>query len=57
MNTAADYEEARRDSGSGAQVSEETPVNYFEFRDVCKSFDERLVLDHVRLRGEARRTA
>jgi phospholipid/cholesterol/gamma-HCH transport system ATP-binding protein len=21
--------------------------NYFEFRDVCKSFDERLVLDHV----------
>jgi len=28
-------------------VSEETPVNYFEFRDVCKSFDERLVLDHV----------
>jgi len=35
------------DSGSGAQVSEEKPVNYFEFRDVCKSFDERLVLDHV----------
>ncbi|HWT88168.1 MAG TPA: ATP-binding cassette domain-containing protein [Candidatus Angelobacter sp.] len=28
-------------------MSEETPVNYFEFRDVCKSFDERLVLDHV----------
>jgi len=28
-------------------VSEEKPVNYFEFRDVCKSFDERLVLDHV----------
>ena len=22
-------------------------VNYFEFREVCKSFDERLVLDHV----------
>ena len=28
-------------------MSEEKPVNYFEFRDVCKSFDERLVLDHV----------
>jgi len=28
-------------------VSEQRPVNYFEFRDVCKSFDERLVLDHV----------
>jgi phospholipid/cholesterol/gamma-HCH transport system ATP-binding protein len=28
-------------------VSEENPVNYFEFREVCKSFDERLVLDHV----------
>jgi phospholipid/cholesterol/gamma-HCH transport system ATP-binding protein len=28
-------------------VNEEKPVNYFEFRDVCKSFDERLVLDHV----------
>jgi ABC-type transporter Mla maintaining outer membrane lipid asymmetry ATPase subunit MlaF len=28
-------------------VSEEKPTNYFEFRDVCKSFDERLVLDHV----------
>jgi len=28
-------------------VSEEKPVNYFEFREVCKSFDERLVLDHV----------
>jgi len=28
-------------------VSEEKPVNYFEFRGVCKSFDERLVLDHV----------
>jgi len=28
-------------------VSEEKPVNFFEFRDVCKSFDERLVLDHV----------
>src|SRR5260370_33488366 len=35
------------DSGSGAEVSEEKPVNYFEFREVCKSFDERLVLDHV----------
>jgi phospholipid/cholesterol/gamma-HCH transport system ATP-binding protein len=28
-------------------VSEEKPVNYFEFRDVCKAFDERLVLDRV----------
>ena len=28
-------------------MNEEKPVNYFEFRDVCKSFDERLVLDHV----------
>jgi phospholipid/cholesterol/gamma-HCH transport system ATP-binding protein len=28
-------------------VSEGKSVNYFEFRDVCKSFDERLVLDHV----------
>ena len=25
----------------------ETSPNFFEFRDVCKSFDERLVLDHV----------
>ena len=28
-------------------MTEEKPVNYFEFRDVCKAFDERLVLDHV----------
>jgi phospholipid/cholesterol/gamma-HCH transport system ATP-binding protein len=28
-------------------VSEEKSGKYFEFRDVCKSFDERLVLDHV----------
>jgi len=28
-------------------VNEEPAVNYFEFRDVCKSFDDRLVLDHV----------
>ena len=27
-------------------MNEEKPVNYFEFRDVCKSFDDRLVLDH-----------
>ena len=26
--------------------SREAP-NYFEFRDICKAFDERLVLDHV----------
>ncbi len=28
-------------------MNEEKPINYFEFRDVCKSFDGRLVLDHV----------
>jgi len=28
-------------------VSEEKSINYFEFREVCKSFDERMVLDHV----------
>jgi phospholipid/cholesterol/gamma-HCH transport system ATP-binding protein len=28
-------------------VSEEKTGKYFEFREVCKSFDERLVLDHV----------
>ncbi len=28
-------------------MSEAQSINYFEFRDVCKSFDERLVLDHV----------
>ncbi|HYT23155.1 MAG TPA: ATP-binding cassette domain-containing protein [Candidatus Polarisedimenticolia bacterium] len=28
-------------------MNEEPAVNYFEFRDVCKSFDDRLVLDHV----------
>jgi phospholipid/cholesterol/gamma-HCH transport system ATP-binding protein len=28
-------------------VNEEKSINYFEFRDVCKSFDDRLVLDHV----------
>jgi phospholipid/cholesterol/gamma-HCH transport system ATP-binding protein len=28
-------------------VNDEKPVNYFEFREVCKSFDERMVLDHV----------
>ncbi len=28
-------------------MSEEKSINYFEFRDVCKSFDDRLVLDHV----------
>jgi phospholipid/cholesterol/gamma-HCH transport system ATP-binding protein len=28
-------------------VSAGKSVNYFEFRDVCKSFDDRLVLDHV----------
>jgi len=29
------------------KFAEPGPVNFFEFRDVCKSFDERLVLDHV----------
>ena len=28
-------------------MNEEPAVNYFEFRDVCKSFDDRLVLDRV----------
>ncbi len=28
-------------------MSEEKPIHFFEFRDVCKSFDGRLVLDHV----------
>jgi len=28
-------------------VNEEAAANYFEFRDVCKGFDDRLVLDHV----------
>ena len=28
-------------------MSEEKSINYFEFREVCKSFDERMVLDHV----------
>ena len=28
-------------------MNEEAAANYFEFRDVCKSFDDRLVLDHV----------
>lgn len=29
------------------KFTEPGPVNFFEFRDVCKAFDERLVLDHV----------
>ncbi len=28
-------------------MSEEKPIHFFEFRDVCKSFDGRLVLDRV----------
>ncbi len=28
-------------------VSDSDSVNYFEFRDVCKAFDTRLILDHV----------
>ena len=31
-------------------MNEEPAVNYFEFRDVCKSFDDRLVLDQVSFR-------
>lgn len=33
--------------GSDPLFTREPSPNYFEFRDVCKSFDERLVLDHV----------
>jgi phospholipid/cholesterol/gamma-HCH transport system ATP-binding protein len=33
-------------SNEATGVNGESP-NYFEFRDVCKGFDERLVLDHV----------
>jgi phospholipid/cholesterol/gamma-HCH transport system ATP-binding protein len=32
---------------SEAAITGREAVNFFEFRDVCKSFDERLVLDHV----------
>jgi len=28
-------------------VNEDQSINYFEFRDVCKSFDDRVVLDRV----------
>ncbi len=28
-------------------MNEDQSINYFEFRDVCKSFDDRLVLDRV----------
>jgi phospholipid/cholesterol/gamma-HCH transport system ATP-binding protein len=34
-------------TGNGAPVGGCESPNYFEFREVCKSFDERLVLDHV----------
>jgi phospholipid/cholesterol/gamma-HCH transport system ATP-binding protein len=33
-----------------ASVGGDEAPNYFEFRDVCKGFDERLVLDHVSFR-------
>lgn len=33
-------------SNEASGGSREAP-NYFEFRDICKAFDERLVLDHV----------
>ncbi len=32
---------------SEAAITGREAANFFEFRDVCKSFDERLVLDHV----------
>ena len=34
-------------TGSEAPVGSGEAPNYFEFRDVCKGFDERPVLDHV----------
>jgi phospholipid/cholesterol/gamma-HCH transport system ATP-binding protein len=34
-------------TGNEAPVGDGESPNYFEFRDVSKSFDERLVLDHV----------
>ena len=38
---------SRIDSGIFDVGGDGQAVNYFEFREVCKSFDERLVLDHV----------
>ena len=38
---------SRTDSGIFDVEGDGQAVNYFEFREVCKSFDERLVLDHV----------
>jgi phospholipid/cholesterol/gamma-HCH transport system ATP-binding protein len=34
-------------TGDEALLGSSESPNYFEFRDVCKGFDERLVLDHV----------
>jgi phospholipid/cholesterol/gamma-HCH transport system ATP-binding protein len=34
-------------TGNESTVDGGESPNYFEFRDVCKGFDERLVLDHV----------
>jgi len=34
-------------TGNEAPIGGGESPNYFEFRDVCKAFDERLVLDHV----------
>jgi phospholipid/cholesterol/gamma-HCH transport system ATP-binding protein len=34
-------------AGDAGRSEFSEPENYFEFQDVCKSFDERLVLDHV----------
>ena len=39
-------------TGSGAEPKSE---NFFEFRDVCKSFDENEVLKNVSFTREARR--
>ena len=33
--------------GDNSKANNGGASNYFEFRDVCKGFDERLVLDHV----------
>lgn len=40
LNEVQDANAANRDAAPPS-------VNFFEFRDVCKSFDERLVLEHV----------
>ena len=34
-------------NGEPSAAPPEASPNFFEFRDVCKAFDDRLVLDHV----------